>query len=435
MSLATASKWQQCQTNGHMVWGLCQGSGKDPYRTQVDLSEPAFRCSCPSRKFPCKHGLALLVLLARAPQEFTDQVALPDWVQAWVDSRAERAAKQEAKQEAKQQEAKQEAKPATEASTDAPTRRASQRETQVLAGVQDALVWLEDVIRTGLVAARSQAYTYWDTQAARLVDAKAPGIARRVRQLPQLLTSPHWQQEVLAELGNLYLLLQAYTRIEQLAPDVQQDVRSAIGWTIDQAALLQEKGQSDIWHVLAVQQEQEDKLQVRRTWLQGHRSGTLALLLEFSATASRVPLSLPLLVGQSMQAEAVFFPGSVAQRALLKGETSVATQAYAFRPESDGINAALTQVGAQWSANPWLERSGMVLQNVFLVERAQRWQLRDQTGALLPLASRFARQIWPLQALAGGAAVTLFGEWQPDSFWPLSYWQDGQWQALPQEVS
>jgi uncharacterized Zn finger protein len=25
----------------------------------VDLSGPAFRCTCPSRKFPCKHGLAL----------------------------------------------------------------------------------------------------------------------------------------------------------------------------------------------------------------------------------------------------------------------------------------------------------------------------------------------------------------------------------------
>lgn len=31
------------------VWGLCQGSGKDPYQTQIDLIGPAFRCSCPSR--------------------------------------------------------------------------------------------------------------------------------------------------------------------------------------------------------------------------------------------------------------------------------------------------------------------------------------------------------------------------------------------------
>nr|WP_279163542.1 SWIM zinc finger family protein [Rhodococcus erythropolis] len=27
----------------------------------VDLRGPAYKCSCPSRKFPCKHALGLLV--------------------------------------------------------------------------------------------------------------------------------------------------------------------------------------------------------------------------------------------------------------------------------------------------------------------------------------------------------------------------------------
>jgi SWIM zinc finger len=43
------------------VWGLCAGSGKRPYQTVVDLTGPAYKCSCPSRKFPCKHALALLL--------------------------------------------------------------------------------------------------------------------------------------------------------------------------------------------------------------------------------------------------------------------------------------------------------------------------------------------------------------------------------------
>ena len=47
---------------GDGVWGECQGSAAAPYRTAVDLSGPAYRCSCPSRKFPCKHALALLLL-------------------------------------------------------------------------------------------------------------------------------------------------------------------------------------------------------------------------------------------------------------------------------------------------------------------------------------------------------------------------------------
>ena len=46
------------------LWGECRGSAAGPYRTVVDLAGPAYRCSCPSRKFPCKHALALLLLWA-----------------------------------------------------------------------------------------------------------------------------------------------------------------------------------------------------------------------------------------------------------------------------------------------------------------------------------------------------------------------------------
>lgn len=43
--------------------GECKGSGKNPYVTSadyIDPSKPVFRCSCPSRQFPCKHSLGLM---------------------------------------------------------------------------------------------------------------------------------------------------------------------------------------------------------------------------------------------------------------------------------------------------------------------------------------------------------------------------------------
>ena len=46
-----------------LLYGECKGSGKKPYITSADFidpSAPVFRCSCPSRQFPCKHALALL---------------------------------------------------------------------------------------------------------------------------------------------------------------------------------------------------------------------------------------------------------------------------------------------------------------------------------------------------------------------------------------
>lgn len=46
-----------------LFMGECKGSGKNPYITSadyIDPDRPVFRCSCPSRQFPCKHALGLL---------------------------------------------------------------------------------------------------------------------------------------------------------------------------------------------------------------------------------------------------------------------------------------------------------------------------------------------------------------------------------------
>jgi len=47
--------------------GECKGSGKNNYRVSVFFEEgaaPVFRCSCPSRQFPCKHSIALMFEMA-----------------------------------------------------------------------------------------------------------------------------------------------------------------------------------------------------------------------------------------------------------------------------------------------------------------------------------------------------------------------------------
>lgn len=69
-----------------LIWGDCTGSGKNPYHTSLDFSDPetpVFRCSCPSRQIPCKHAVALLYdwlaeknfEIAEIPQEIADKRA------------------------------------------------------------------------------------------------------------------------------------------------------------------------------------------------------------------------------------------------------------------------------------------------------------------------------------------------------------------------
>ena len=96
--LANPSKWVKREISERALWGECQGSGKLPYQTQVDLSNVAFKCTCPSRKFPCKHGLGLLLLYARDQKLFSKE-AEPAWVTEWLDKRNDREEKKTEKKE------------------------------------------------------------------------------------------------------------------------------------------------------------------------------------------------------------------------------------------------------------------------------------------------------------------------------------------------
>src|SRR5262245_56147828 len=93
--LTSPAKWPTLGADARAVWGECQGSGSKPYQTQVDLAGPTFKCSCPSRKFPCKHGLALLLLRAAEPRRFPEGAAVPPWVEEWLSGRQERAERKE----------------------------------------------------------------------------------------------------------------------------------------------------------------------------------------------------------------------------------------------------------------------------------------------------------------------------------------------------
>lgn len=61
-------------SNSDLIWGECSGSGSKPYASSADFmdaNQPVFRCSCPSRQFPCKHGLGLLYAYVQSQNSFT----------------------------------------------------------------------------------------------------------------------------------------------------------------------------------------------------------------------------------------------------------------------------------------------------------------------------------------------------------------------------
>ncbi|MCB0080629.1 MAG: SWIM zinc finger family protein, partial [Caldilineaceae bacterium] len=242
-SLVNIDKWPMLGRDPIAIWGECRGSGKTPYRTAIDLRELAFKCSCPSRKFPCKHALALFLLAVQSDtgqgnKPFSTSVHAPEWVQAWLDGRSKRGEAKKAKADA-DQDGSVDAQSTTHQTIDAiPTpqqkaakQRADARAAKVAAGIDELHTWLKDLVRAGFAEAQTQPHHYWQQMAARLIDAQAPGLATQVQALGSIaLSGTGWAAKLTAALGRLFLLLEAYQRIDDLPATLQQDILSLIGW-------------------------------------------------------------------------------------------------------------------------------------------------------------------------------------------------------------
>jgi len=420
--LAKPGKWVSLGGHDRALWGECQGSGSKPYQTQIDLNGPAFKCSCPSRKFPCKHGIGLFLLRAEAANLFTvaDE---PAWVSAWLQGRTQRSEK--AAEKAIEKE-----KPpvvTVEGGPDAPVqepvepsgpssseKRAAQRAANVERGVDELDLWLGDLIASGLATAPGRAYAYWDGMAARLVDAQAPGLSRMIRELPGAVSSGHgWPDRLLAALGRVHLLSAAYRRSDALPNETRSDIRALIGFTIKEEEVLGGKGIRDRWSVVGQRIEEEDNLKVARTWLWGAHSGRFALLLQFAPKS--MALELTLLPGATFEGEVVFYPSATPLRAVLRREEAQGSapdlpSGPPARP--GGVEAALFEYAKAVANNPWLESWPFALEETLVIPGPAEhpWRVRDSAGSELPLRPNPTAQ-WLLLALTGGAACRLFGEW------------------------
>ncbi|MCI0339203.1 MAG: SWIM zinc finger domain-containing protein [Acidobacteria bacterium] len=414
--LATTRKWLLLGCHERAAWGLCQGSGREPYQTQIDLTEPAFRCTCPSRKFPCKHALGLFLLLASQPHAFTEKLP-PTQVGEWLESRAKRAHQRLEKHTRAEQQSD------SVADRGAQAKRAAAREVRVAAGLQELELWLRDLIRSGLAAVQTQPPAFWERAAARLVDAQAPGVARMVRELSGISSSGDgWQARLLERMSRIQLVIEGFNRFGELPIGTQADIRTIIGWTQNQDDLLSTEGFRDRWLVLGQRIEEEDRLRVQRTWLLGEAANRPAMLLHFAA--GNQPLDAGVVAGTMIDAELVFFPGAYPLRVLIKQRYASPVQLDQMSGYTSIREASSAYVGAL-AHNPWIEEFPIALRDVIPVRRGGDWFARDSEASLLPLAPRSAH-LWTLLALSGGREIELFGEWNGQHLWPLSAIAEGR---------
>jgi len=428
--LADPRHWRNLGHNPQALWGECQGSAL--YQTRVDLASLSVKCSCPSRKFPCKHGVGLMLLAATTPDALPER-APPDWVVAWLAQRAARA--EAAATPTAPAAPKDDAKAAAAA-----TKRIGKREALVSDGLDMLDLWLSDLLRGGLGAVEAQPARFWNDMSKRMVDAQAGGMAGLLRAMAGIVNAGHdWPQRLLDALGETALLSHAYRQQATLEPALRADVRSLVGWSLptDEVDAAGDHVR-DHWLTLGQAIVEDDHLRTQRTWLLGEQSARTALILQFSAGWR--DFGETFVCGSRFQAELHFWPSAYPVRARIASRPSGADDA---PPQMIGalparlgypdFAALLDAFARALSRQPWLAHLGVALRDVTPIPTPDGpWLLRDQTGAALLLAGD---DHWRLLALSGGRPLDLLAEWDGARLLPLGAFAEGSYTPLEETTA
>jgi len=147
--------------DGTLLFGECQGSGKQPYQVSCDFArpdQPTHRCTCPSRQLPCKHCLGLLYAYAQK-RPFTPAPVPPD-LQAKREKLAARVEKK-----------------AVEADKPKQVNQAAlaKKVKAQLAGIDVLETLTHDLVRLGVGNMNAKLAAQVEKQADQLGDAYLPG--------------------------------------------------------------------------------------------------------------------------------------------------------------------------------------------------------------------------------------------------------------------
>jgi hypothetical protein len=401
--LAHPRDWRNLGRSDIALWGECQGSAL--YQVRVHVPDAAVKCSCPSRKFPCKHALALMLIAAGQP-ELVLAGEPPAWVAEWLSERARTIEQREQKP-----------KKSTPADAVSQAKRAEQRLERVREGIDALDLWMQDLVRNGLATIEAASVSPWEAQAARLVDAQAPGLASRLRGLSGIpRATPDWAGDVLADLGRLALLTEAFGRLDDLEQPLQADVRQLVGWTLkeDEVVAAGDLVEDD-WLVLGQFIDEDERFRIQRTWLQGIGSSRVAMILQFAA--GMAPFGDTFAPATHFEATLAFWPSAFPLRALVHVRKTVAVPWHDRLPGADSFRAFLLIAAHALGRQPWLGRLLCVVRDVIpVVGEDERWSLVDRDHVAMALGGTGT---WSLLAISGGHPIDVAGEWDGRVLRPL----------------
>lgn len=418
--LAKPGSFSNMAGNERALWAQIKSSGSGGYQGYVDLQGPAYRCSCPVHKQPCKHIMALLLYAAENPPPEAEP---PEELRAWLEKRDGTAARKTKSEN-------------TVPDAAAQQKRIQQREEKVRQGLDELERFLEDAVRIGLAELSKRQADTWEKIQRRLVDAQALGLASRIEWMRrQMRAGPHWEGPVFQALLELHLLVSAYRRQDQLAPEWAQDIREYLGWRRDSDEVLASPALEGTWWVLSQGIRYESGLFSQSIWFCDLATGRFALNRNFAPQQNRSSLAAGFLNGSVIDAKVHYYSSHAPLRALIVHDIDSRRQPDGPMREQlrhwahPDLDAAIRTARALQCQNPFTHEIPLLIDDLRLVMKGGRFALADGGGRLLPLARDYA-QLWQLLAALGDQSALLFLVFDGQAAKPWALLKQNQWFAL-----
>ncbi len=424
---AVAARWRSIGSDDRALWGRYAGTTSEPYDVAVDHTLAQWRCSCPSRRRPCKHVLGLLLLWSR---QLVPVATAPPTVTGWTATLDARAAAADAADSVPAPSPSPVLGPGGDLGPDgggvpsgeppSPAASRDERVARMREGLRELDRWIEDRVRTGLADPALARYDTWDHLAARLVDARAGALANRVRRLAGLVgVGADWHERVLAELAVLHLLAQGGLRIGALPAELADPVALASGWQARRDDVLAGVPDTDRWIVAGRSDVREDRIEVRRLWLWGVHTQRWAMVLSFAAFRQRLDDSL--VVGQAVAGDLHRYPGD-GLRALL-GDPTLAEEGEGCEcceaPPGGSVAEACALIGAALAREPWIERHAVTVRARPALA-GSTWVLGDRSGTLPLVVDPATLAVLLAATHEGPEPPALTVEWTAQGVVPLT---------------
>ncbi|PWW04837.1 SWIM zinc finger protein [Paenibacillus cellulosilyticus] len=229
-----------------LLFGECKGSGKEPYRCSIDFVQegnPVYRCTCPSRQFPCKHTLGLMYAYVSSSSTFETADIPSD-----VADKRDKAEKREEKKAAAEKEG------APKAPRKVNKSALVKKITSQLEGLSILEKLVLQLVHHGLGSVDKKTIQLIEEQAKQLGNYYIPGAQAALRELLLLLRNDDEREAIYTSAIEQLIYLQALVKkskayLEKRAedPDSPMETDSALEELLGHAwqlAELQELGRT-----------------------------------------------------------------------------------------------------------------------------------------------------------------------------------------------